>query len=591
MFFSNWIENTQAGLVADLLAFAPELILCFAIILMLLLRLFTAMNRTHMATVALCLTVVALGVSAQPWVQPWLEDLSQSKWPSLETKVPDVGPTTMFTGLLAYDNFTTALRLFLFGFTALIIWLTQLTGIPDREDSADFYTLLLGAIVGMSLMASANHLLMVYIGVEMASLPSYALAGFLKGKRQSSEAALKYVVYGGGASGIMLYGISLLAGKFGTAFLPDLAKGYAALLTPASGQTAVGFDAILVLGTLLVLIGVAFKLSAVPFHFWCPDVFEGASAEVAAFLSVASKGAALALLARFLMVLSGLSDVRPAESVTWLTLAQSLAPAVAFIAALTATFGNLAAYLQTNLKRLLAYSTIAHAGYMLMGLAAFTREGASAVVFYLVTYLFMNLGAFAVVAFLRNQTGSEDLSSFRGLVRRSPVMVVTLGFFLFSLLGVPPLAGFAAKFQIFRVLFDAAKLYREKDAVNLSYTMYALVVIGGLNTVVSLVYYIKVLKVMTIDRSLDEVEGHEPKPLAVPFGSRLYAGLLSAVVLLLGILWDPLAEYSDKGVNCFRKVAHGSANAAAADNPQERQRIGMRQEPAVPRGGAEKKGP
>src|SRR5439155_24133107 len=182
----------------------------------------------------------------------------------------------IFTGLLSYDTFTVFLRLFLLSFTALIIVLSLLTGIPDREDSADFHCLLLGATLGRMIMPSANHLLMVYIGVEMARLPSYALAGFLKGRRQSSEAALKYVVYGGGASGVMLYGISLLAGKFGTAYLPDLAACFGtAIKDPA------GLDPILMLGTLFVLVGFAFKVSAVPFHFWCPDVFEGAAAEVA----------------------------------------------------------------------------------------------------------------------------------------------------------------------------------------------------------------------------------------------------------------------------------------------------------------------
>src|SRR5437763_4912739 len=166
----------------------------------------------------------------------------------------------------------------------------------------------------------------------MASLPSYALAGFLKGKRQSSEAALKYVVYGGGASGVMLYGISLLAGRFGTGFLPDVAQGYAAAL---QAQAAGGPDAILVLGTLFVLIGLAFKLSLVPFHFWCPDVFEGAAAEVAAFLSVASKGAALALLARIVLTVAG----PPSAQVNWLAVAQYVVPALAVFAAVTATFG------------------------------------------------------------------------------------------------------------------------------------------------------------------------------------------------------------------------------------------------------------
>jgi NADH-quinone oxidoreductase subunit N len=464
--------------------------------------------------------------------------------------------------LLAYDNFTIYLRLFLFGFTALVIWLTLLTGIPDREDSADFYCLLLGAVVGMSLMASANHLLMVYIGVEMASLPSYALAGFLKGKRQSSEAALKYVVYGGGASGIMLFGISLLAGKFGTAYLPDLAKGFAAAISQVPGGVAL--DPILVLGTLFVVIGVGFKLAAVPFHFWCPDVFEGAATEVAAFLSVASKGAALALLARLVLVLAGLAPTATENYESWLSVVRYLAPVLALLAAVTATFGNLAAYLQTNLKRLLAYSTIAQAGYMMMALAPLNREGAGAVLFYLVAYVFMNLGAFAIVAFLRNQTGSEDLSSYRGLIYRSPLLVVTLGVFLFSLVGIPPLAGFAAKFQIFSVLFRAGRDYSAIDP-SLGYVMYALLVIGGLNTVISLVYYIKVLKVMALERPLDELEERPPTPLHVPVGSTTYALLLALMIFVLGIAWNPLVEASDKGVNRFHEAPQPPGKPALAE--------------------------
>ncbi len=524
------LDSLQSNLWQDLLAFMPELILCLAIILMLLLRLFRAFDRVHLGAVALILTLVAAGVAGKQWL-----DMLPPPHGSEDYLVE------FFTGLLAYDPFTASLRLFLLSTTALVILLTSQTGIPDREDSADFYCLLLGATIGMSLMASANHLLMVFLGVEMASLPSYALAGFLKGRRQSSEASLKYVVYGGGASGIMLYGISLLAGKYGTAWLPDLAR-----VLPASA--AGGFDSVLLLAMLFILIGVAFKLAAVPFHFWCPDVFEGAPAEVAGFLSVASKGAALALLARFALVLAGW------EYTSWLSMVHYLAPAIAFFAALTATFGNLAAYLQTNLKRLLAYSTIAHAGYMMMGLAPLTREGASAVLFYLIAYLLMNIGAFAIVAFLRNRTGSEDLSSFRGLVQRSPAMVITLGVFLFSLLGVPPLAGFAAKFQIFSVLFRSGRMYALDGEPGLSYTMYALLVIGGLNTVVSVVYYLNVLKVMILDKSLEEVEGRPPAPLPVPAGSVAYASLLAVLIFVVGILWNPLAVASDQGVRRFPSV-------------------------------------
>jgi NADH-quinone oxidoreductase subunit N len=412
----------------------------------------------------------------------------------------------------------------------------------------------------MCLMASANHLLMVFIGVEMASLPSYALAGFLKGRRQSSEASLKYVVYGGGASGVMLYGISLLAGKFGTASLPALAGQYIAALQPGAG---LGVDAVLILGTLFLIIGIAFKLAAVPFHFWCPDVFEGASAEVAGFLSVASKGAALALLGRVVFTFGGL-DTAVSARVSSLGVAQYLLPTLAVFAAVTATFGNLAAYLQTNLKRLLAYSTIAHAGYMMMGLATLTREGAAAVLFYLIAYLFMNLGAFAVVAFLRNQTGSEDLSSYRGLVRRAPVLTVALSVFLLSLLGIPPLAGFAAKFQIFSVLYKGGQHYAQAGQPGLGYWLYALLVIGGLNTVLSVVYYVKVMKVMILETTLEEVEGRPSPPLVAPGGSVLYASLLAVVILVVGILWNPLARVSDRGVDRFNESPHGKAVARAA---------------------------
>lgn len=528
------LESMQGILLSDLLAFLPELVICLAILVFLLLRLFSGLDRLHLGSVALGFTAAALAFSWEQW------------------RSDDFGPPVLFTGLLANDSFTVFLRLFLYGFAFLMVVLSLLTGIPDREDSADFYVLLLGATLGMVLMASANHLLMVFLAIEMASLPSYALAGFLKGRRASSEAALKYVVYGGGSAGVMLYGISLLVGKFGTGYLPDLGLGYAAALKS-------GLDPVLLLGTMLVLIGIAFKLAAVPFHFWCPDVFEGAATEVAAFLSVASKGAALALLARLTLGLAGLTtglDVTisigfdPVQR--WLSVARYLAPALAFFAALTATFGNLAAYRQTNLKRLLAYSTIAHAGYMMMGLATLTREGASAVLFYLIAYLVMNLGAFAIVAFLRNQTGSEDLTSYSGLVQRAPALVVALGVCLFSLVGIPPLVGFAAKFQVFAALYHAGQAYAP-HSTTLAYTMYALLFLGGLNTVLSLFYYLNVMKVMVLDRA---VEGEaEAAPLPVPTLSVSYAAVLAVALLVLGALWNPLAVAGERGVEPFRKPA------------------------------------
>ncbi len=515
------ITRLQDTLLVDMQAFLPELILCGGIILLLLIRLFKGSEKLQLGYVAIVVCALALGAA---WTQ-WMGDLK----PNAER------PRELFSGLLVYDLFTIYLRLFLIGAAALVIWLSLLTGIPDREDSADFYSLLLGSTVGMMMMASANHLLMVYIAVEMASLPSYALAGFLKGRRQSSEAALKYVVYGGAASGVMLYGISLVAGRFGTAYLPDVTSGFIAIVGQGS------FDPVLLAGSLLILIGVAFKIAAVPFHFWCPDVFEGAAAEVAGFLSVASKGAAIALLGRFSLAMVGAlttggSPVISAEQ--WNTLATYLGPAIAFFAAVTATWGNLAAYAQTNLKRLLAYSTIAHAGYMMMAVASLKREGLDGVLVYLAAYLFMNLGAFAVVAFIRNQTGSEDLSTYGGMIWRAPVLTVTLAIFLLSLLGLPPLIGFVAKWQIFAALYEAS---RDNPA------LLALVVIGLLNTALSAFYYIKVLKVMTIDPPPDGQES----PLPLSMGQGLYASVLAAVVTAGILSWDFLADLSNRSVQQF----------------------------------------
>jgi NADH-quinone oxidoreductase subunit N len=547
MFNLDYLLDLETQLGASIEAFLPEMLLSAGIVLLLALRLFRTFNRLHLGWVALGVSVLALAAAVGQW------RASDFGLQAPEDFVRD--RADLFSGLLVYDRFTIYLRIFLIFFTLLVVILTLLTGIPDREDSADFYCLLFGATLGMALMASANHLLMVFIGVEMASLPSYALAGFLKGRRPSSEASLKYVVYGGGASGVMLYGISLLAGKFGTASLPVLAAKYIEALQPHTDAATI---AVLTLGTLFLFIGIAFKLAAVPFHFWCPDVFEGASAEVAGFLSVASKGAALALLGRVVFTFAGLDKaVDDSANVLFhahfstLEVAKYLLPTLAIFAAVTATFGNLAAYMQTNLKRLLAYSTIAHAGYMMMGLAVLRRDGVGAVLFYLIAYLFMNLGAFAVVAFLRNQTGSEDLSSFRGLVRRAPVLTVALSVFLLSLLGIPPLVGFAAKFQIFRVLYDGGQWYAAQGQPGLGYWLYALLVIGGLNTVLSVVYYLKVMKVMILETTLEEVEGRPSPPLPTPGGDLLYASLLAVVILVAGILWDPLARVSDRGVERF----------------------------------------
>ena len=496
------VESLRDALGGDLLLFLPELVVCGGIVALLLCRLVPALDRVHLGPVALAVLGGALAAAVAP------------ELPGLTAGARQVS-TPFFGGMLVDDAFGLFVRVTLLAAALVTVGLTLLTGLPDRDDSGDFHVLLLGGTLGMLLMARANHLLMVFIAVEMASLPSYALAGFLKGRRQGSEAALKYVVFGAGASGVMLYGISLLAGSFGTGSLPALASAVNAKLAAGGG-----FDPLVLTGFTLLLVGFGFKLAAVPFHFWCPDVFEGAAAEVAGFLSVASKAAAVALTVRVLRTF----DAGP----VW----QGVGLAVGVVGAVTATFGNLAAFGQTNLKRLLAYSTIAHAGTMLLAVGVLTPDGAAAVLYYLVAYLAMNLGAFAVVALVRNRTGSEELHAVRGLVWRSPVAAVAMAVFLFSLLGFPPLAGFAGKFQVFAAVYEAGR-----DGFP---GAYALLGVGVLNTALSAYYYLKVVREMV----LEEPTPGEPG-VSTPGWSVFLAGL-AALVVALGVVWNPLTAAADR---------------------------------------------
>jgi len=501
-----------SGTINDTLAvslplFRTELAIAATVVLVLLCRMLPVLRWLDSGAVALGGACFAAWFG---WVD--LESLQQAGGPRQE----------LFGGLVVFDSLTAYVRLLL----------------------AAFLVLVLGATLGMCLMASANHLLMVFMAVEMASVPSYVLAGFLKGRKASSEAALKYAVYGAGAAGIMLYGISLLAGVLGTCHLPSMAMELGQIVGAgkASGEIMV-----LSLGGLMLAVGLAFKLSAVPFHFWCPDVFEGAAAEVGAFLSVASKAAAVALAVRLVFGLGTLPDAEPAGAVIsgLADVRHFMAYVVGIMAAATCTLGNLAAYGQTNMKRLLAYSTVAHAGYLMMGVAAAAalagvaparaQDAVAALAFYLGTYLFMNLAAFAIVAVLRNRLRSEEIAAYAGLVRTNPGIVVATAAVLVSLIGLPPLAGFVAKFLIFSSLVSAYRAGAEQPL------MLALLIVGGINTVISLFYYLRVLKVMTFD-PLPEDRSAEPAP-----GFSLSGGLVAALavpVVVLGILWGGLYSYA-----------------------------------------------
>ena len=511
--------------------FVPELLLCGTIVSMLILRI--AITSRSSASIIAGFAFLGAGASLICAV----------------FQLPGVGPAEtiesqeFFTGLLVFDTFGVYFRVFLLLFLLLVLCLTFLSGIPDDEDGVDFYTLLFGATLGMMLMAAANHLLILFLGIEMASVPSYAMVGFLKGRKQSGEAALKYVVYGAGAAGVMLYGISILMGLLGTGDLSLMASRLEALVQ-GSANLSDATVLTLMLATIMVLVGIAFKLSLVPFHFWCPDAFEGASAEVAGFLSVASKGAAFALLVRFCLAFVG--DSPETLSVIYLTLGIGLG----IVAAVTATYGNLTAYTQSNIKRLLAYSTIAHAGYMLMAVSAMmvilsgngqiedvqeaTTRCLEGLLFYLFVYLFMNLGAFAIVALIRNQIFSEEIEDYKGLALQTPALCVCMLVCMFSLIGIPPFGGFFAKLMIFASLFQAGAVH---------WSMWLLLAIGGLNTVFSLFYYLRVLKAMFL---YDRPEG--ARTAQISKSAVAYSLVVSAPVLILGI-WGYVMEALSQAAN------------------------------------------
>lgn len=539
----------EGDMPRSLEVFLPEVLLSVVIVAMLLLRVIGQDRRLGTCWVALIGSVVAflavfgqfMFLASKGQADAGSVELLNSLFHITELGVGKDG--AYFTGLLMHDQFTLLFRLGLAFFLVLTISLTILTGIPDNDDGPDFYTLLIGSTIGMMVAASANHLLMLFMGVEMMSVPSYAMVGFLKGRRKSSEAALKYVVYGAGAAGVMLYGASLIAGLLGTADLSSMASRVV-LLCGADGFTVSDPNIVtLMLGMIMVLAGLAFKLSLVPFHFWCPDAFEGASAEVAGYLSVASKAAAFALLLRFLLAFGG-------DAQTLKDLGLTIGIGLGVVAIVTTTFGNLAAYTQSNLKRLLAYSTIAHAGFMLMAVSALlvllngpTPEKWSAyeaesaairsvegITYYLVVYLFMNLAAFAAVAMIRNETLSEEIDDCRGIIHGSSttkVLCVCLAIALFSLIGIPPFGGFFAKMMVFAAVVKATEVH---------WSMWVVLVFAGINTVISLFYYLRVIKATCIDAPTEVT-----RKMRVPFALSSYVLLVTLPILVLGM--TPLQDH------------------------------------------------
>ncbi len=430
-----------------------------------------------------------------------------------------------FRGTLTLDRVAILWKAMLLLFTMgiVLMWFSVTAEGMHEGDGPEFFALLIGATLGMSLMGSTTNLLMIFMMVELASLPSYVLAGFRKTRRLGAEASLKYVLFGAATSAVMVYGLSMLYGLYGTLQLegPD---GLAARMTATSGGSA-----LLAVAIFGLIVGIGFKISATPFHFWCPDVFEGASIDVSAFLSVASKGAALVLLMRALMLIADAAGYHNSPGVNL----NALAVLIGVLGAVTATVGNTGALVQTNIKRLLAYSSIAHAGYMLCALSLLVKSGSSpegfdpagavaqAILLYLAVYVFMNLGAFTVAGLVYRQTGGETLDHFKGLGTRAPVLAACMAAAMVSLLGLPPLGGFAAKVNLLWVLFQNGEWW------------WTLIIVIAVNTIISAFYYFRVLKAMYLETGDTEPLTAHPLGLATSV-----ACAVMLVVLFIG--WNPL---------------------------------------------------
>ena len=428
----------------------------------------------------------------------------------------DSTATPLFQDMAISDGYSLVLNL-IFIITAALSILVALGYLSDKGmQGGEYYALLLFSTSGMMLMGAATDLIIVFLGLEIMSIALYILAAFNRRQMGSGEAGMKYFILGAFASAFFLYGAALIYGATGSTNLAEIGLWF----TPERGNLN---DPIALVGLGLLLIGFAFKVAAVPFQWWTPDVYQGAPTSVTAFMSVGAKAAGFAALMRVLMISFG--D----------TFAPDWQIAVAALAVLTMTGGNIAALAQRDVKRMLAYSSIAHAGYILVGVAAATVEGVNGVLFYLMAYTFMNIGAFAIITVLerRNEIGSK-IEDYAGLAARKPLLALTMALFMFSLTGIPPFAGFWGKLYVFRAAVDA----------DISW----LAVVGVINSAISAFYYIGVVVQMYMRSPSVVEEGGNPAPLNLN-GPVVVALAIAAVITVLFGFWPaPLVDLASLGI-------------------------------------------
>ena len=456
---------------------APELIITSVALLVLLVDIVSPQSR---GTVAAWITIIGTGAALWTVCQQW------------------GGRDLAFNDMVVLDKFAVFSKIiFLIG-TGLTVFIS--TGYLRREESgrSDYYFLILCATLGMMLMASGVDLLIIFLGLELLSLSLYVLVGFFHGRSESNESSLKYLLLGAFATGFLLYGIALIYGAVGTTNLNQISE--------VLSRQPIDHLPMLLAGLGLLLVGLGFKVAAVPFHMWVPDVYEGAPTAITAFLSAGPKAAGFAALLRMLFTTFDLDPLRTEWSA-----------ALWVLAVLTMTVGNLAAISQHSIKRMLAYSGIAHAGYILVALTAMNDQGISGAMFYLFAYTFMNIGAFAVVILVsgRGDVGM-DLRDYNGLAYRNPALALAMAVFMLSLAGFPPTAGFLGKFYIFGAAVKAGFI--------------SLAVIGVLNSLVSVYFYVGVVVNMYMKDPAEDAQPVIVTPLAA-----CATGLSAIATLTIGI--------------------------------------------------------
>ena len=428
----------------------------------------------------------------------------------------------LFEGMLALDTFAQYFKIFLLVSSLLIILVSLHSSELSSIHQGEFFALLLAVTLGMVLMANSINLAMLYLSLELVSLTSYVMVGYLRNDRLSNEASMKYILFGAVSTGSMLYGFSLLYGMTGSLNLFEIRE---ALIV----QSDLGINQFaLLLAVVLVMAGVGFKTASIRFHFWCPDVYTGAPTPVTAFLSVAPKAAGFAILVRFFF--GGLSQMTQGE---WNFLTGFNWPFVLIlISVATMSWGNIAALTQNNLKRMLAYSSIAHAGYILMGCVVLTGTGLKAILVYLFVYLFMNMGAFLVVTIVFNSERTFEIQHYNGMFRRSPFLAIAMSIFMLSLIGIPPFSGFLGKLYIFGAVIDQG--------------LFWFAVIGALNAAVAAFYYMRVVKHMILEN-----EDGESEPLRMSYLNQVLVVLLLIPNVFLIVYWTPIDRWATSSINLF----------------------------------------